>query len=728
MDNKSNKNGLFVTERRKGRKIHRVFATTVLVSIICIWIYRATQLPPLAAVSGGRGWWMGLFMAEIWFGVYWVFTQSARWNPTYRRTFKQTLSQRYENQLPGVDIFVCTADPKIEPPMMVVSTVLSVMAYDYPPEKLAVYLSDDGGSELTFYALTQAAMFSKKWLPYCRNYKVEPRSPIAYFRSATPPSNMKHEQDYNDVKKLFEEMKNRIENVTNNGRVSDDLRLEHKGYGEWDSYTSPRDHAAIVQILLDHNEDEEGHSLPKLVYLAREKRPHHFHNFKAGAMNALIRVSSKISNGPIILNVDCDMYSNTSDTVRDALCFFMDEEKGHEIAFVQYPQCFENVTKNEVYGGSMRVLREVDFHGLDGNGGPLYVGTGCFHRRDILLGKSFDEKSRFEWKTDNEHDDTPRITIEETKNLASCTFEIDTEWGKEMGLKYGCPVEDVITGLSIHCRGWKSVFHNPKREAFLGMSAITLDQTLVQHKRWSEGDLLILISKYSPAWYGLGKINPGLIMGYLMYCLWSPSSVPTLYYSIVPSLCLLKGVPLFPSVTSGWCLPFAYIIISISAFDYLEFLRCGGTTRGWCNDRRIWLYRRTSSYLFALLDTILGSDLSFVISSKVMDNDVQARYEKEMMEFGVSSPLTTTVATLSMLNLVCFLGFGMKSVLMDAKTRRVYYETMVVHVVLCAALVVLNLPLYLALFVRKDKGKIPNSVTVKSVFLALFISIVFYFV
>ncbi|KAK9049682.1 hypothetical protein SSX86_031348 [Deinandra increscens subsp. villosa] len=421
------------------------------------------------------------------------------------------------------------------------------------------------------------------------------------------------------------------------------------------------------------------------------------------------------------------MYSNSSDSVRDALCFFMDEEKGHEIAFVQYPQCFENVTKNEVYGGSLRILREVDFHGLDGNGGPLYIGTGCFHRRDILLGKSFDNESRIEWKTENDHKEPRENTIDEIKNLVNCTFEIDTEWGKEMGLKYGCPVEDVITGLTIHCRGWKSVSYNPKREAFLGVAGTTLDQTLVQHKRWSEGDLLILISKYSPAWYGLGKINPSLIMGYLMYCLWSPSSVPTLYYSIVPSLCLLRGVPLFPSVTSGWFLPFAYIIVSITTFDYLEFLRCGGTTQGWWNDRRIWLYKRTSSYLFALLDTILGSDLSFVISSKVIDNDVQERYEKEMMEFGVSSPLTTTVTTLSMLNLVCFLGFFVKSLSMDTETRRVYYETMVIHVVLCAVLVVLNIPLYSSLFVRKDKGKIPDSVAVKSVFIAFFISTVFYF-
>ncbi|MFS7963750.1 hypothetical protein Hanom_Chr08g00742021 [Helianthus anomalus] len=86
---------LFETKRAKGRKLHRVFATTVLVSIVLIWVYRATQQPPLAAVSGGRSWWWtGMFMAELWFGLYWVLTQSVRWNPTYRRTFKQRLSQR----------------------------------------------------------------------------------------------------------------------------------------------------------------------------------------------------------------------------------------------------------------------------------------------------------------------------------------------------------------------------------------------------------------------------------------------------------------------------------------------------------------------------------------------------------------------------------------------------------------------------------------------------------
>lgn len=90
---------------------------------------------------------------------------------------------RHGKDLPAVDILVCTADPVMEPPCMVMNTVLSVMAYDYPPGKLSVFLSDDGCSDLTFYSTLEAAGFSKKWLPFCRKFKVEPRSPEAYFKN-----------------------------------------------------------------------------------------------------------------------------------------------------------------------------------------------------------------------------------------------------------------------------------------------------------------------------------------------------------------------------------------------------------------------------------------------------------------------------------------------------------------------------------------------------------------
>ena len=66
-----------------------------------------------------------------------------------------------------------------------------------------------------------------------------------------------------------------------------------------------------------------------------------------------------ISNAPIILNLDCDMYSNDPDAVREALCFFMDEKRGHEISYVQHPQRYENITKNDIYSNACNVVNKV---------------------------------------------------------------------------------------------------------------------------------------------------------------------------------------------------------------------------------------------------------------------------------------------------------------------------------------------------------------------------------
>ena len=119
-----------------------------------------------------------------------------------------------------------------------------------------------------------------------------------------------------------------------------------------------------------------------------------------------------------------------------------------------------------------------------------------------------------------------------------------------MGLVYGCPVEDVVTGLTIQCRGWKPVYYYPDRKAFLGVAPITLDQALVQYKRWSEGLFQIFLSKYCPFIYARGTIKLGAQMGYCLSLLWAPSAIPTIYYVINPSICLLRSIPLFPKVPS----------------------------------------------------------------------------------------------------------------------------------------------------------------------------------
>ncbi|KAG2717850.1 hypothetical protein I3760_03G193000 [Carya illinoinensis] len=665
---------LYATKSAKARIAFQLFALSLFVGICFIFVYRVSNIP--SEEEAGRWAWIGLFLSELWFCFYWFMTLVVRWNPIYRCTFKDRLSiSRYEEALPNIDIFVCTADPMIEPPAMVINTVLSVMAYDYPPQKLNVYLSDDGGSDLTFYAMVEASSFSKIWLPFCKKFKVEPRSPEAYFRTAVL-------EPLEDPVKAKERSSIKI--------------LVHA-----------KDPKAV---------DIEGQPLPTLVYLAREKRPQYHHNFKAGSVNALIRVSSRISNGPIILILDCDMYSNNSESMRDAVCFFMDEEKGHEVGFVQFPQSFENLTKNDVYGSSLNVISGVEIHGFDGNGGPCFIGTGCFHRRNALCGQKYsDQECKENWKgwNDIKMEETASVLEDTSKVLASCTYEEKyAQWGNEMGLKYGCPVEDVITGLAIQCRGWRSIYFNPERKGFLGLAPTTLLQTLIQHRRWSEGDFQIFVSRYCPFVYGYKKIPLKLQLSYCPYLLWAPNCLATLYYVAVPSLCLLRGIPLFPKISSAWVLPFAFVIIVHRAYSLGEFVWCGGTFQGWWNEQRMWLFKRISSYFFAFIDNILKlmgfTDSAFAITAKVAETDVSQRCEQELMEFGASSPMFTVIATMALLNAFCFVG-GMKRVLMDMQSW--FSNPFTLQILLCALLVIISLPVYQGLFLRKDEGRMPSSVT-----------------
>lgn len=118
----------------------------------------------------------------------------------------------------------------------------------------------------------------------------------------------------------------------------------------------------------------------------------------------------------------------------------------------------------------------------------------------------------------------------------------------QMGLKYDCAVEDIITGFSIQCRGWKSIYCRPERNGFLGVAPTTLLQSLIQHKRWSEGQLQIFLSKHNPFVYGHRKIPLSLQFSYSRYSMWALNCLATLYYLTVPTLCLLGSISLFPEV------------------------------------------------------------------------------------------------------------------------------------------------------------------------------------
>jgi len=44
-----------------------------------------------------------------------------------------------------------------------------------------------------------------------------------------------------------------------------------------------------------------------------------------------------MSDAPFIITLDSDMFTNNSEALRQAMCFFLDPKTGHQFAYVQFP-------------------------------------------------------------------------------------------------------------------------------------------------------------------------------------------------------------------------------------------------------------------------------------------------------------------------------------------------------------------------------------------------------
>lgn len=391
--------------------------------------------------------WLMSVICELWFAFSWLLDQLPKFCPVNRATDLNVLKEKFEtpyqiSDLPGVDIFVSTADPDKEPPLVTANTILSILAADYPVEKLACYVSDDGGALLTFEAMAEAASFANAWVPFCRKHNIEPRNPESYFSLKRDPYKNKVRPDFvkdrRRVKREYDEFKVRINGLPDSIRRRSDaynareeikaMKLQRETAGDellepvkvskatwmadgthwpgtWTVSTSEHskgDHAGIIQVMLKPPSHEpllgsavdEGNPtdltevdirLPMLVYVSREKRPGYDHNKKAGAMNALVRASAIMSNGPFILNLDCDHYIYNSQAIREGMCFMMDRG-GDRLCYVQFPQRFEGIDPSDRYANHNTVFFDVNMRALDGLQGPVYVGTGCLFRRVALYG------------------------------------------------------------------------------------------------------------------------------------------------------------------------------------------------------------------------------------------------------------------------------------------------------------------------------------------------------
>nr|GEX19260.1 cellulose synthase-like protein D3 [Tanacetum cinerariifolium] len=223
-----------------------------------------------------------------------------------------------------------------------------------------------------------------------------------------------------------------------------------------------------------------------------------------------------MSNGPFILNLDCDHYVYNSQAMREGMCFMMDDP-------------------SERYANHNTVFFDGNMRALDRLQGPVYVGTGCLFRRIVLYG--FDpprtkelhasfcsccclgrKKSKFRTPKENQalrisnsNDENMNLSLAEIWKLNSSNRSIPvaefqgrlladhpsdkTERGLRVRWIYGSVTEDVITCYWTHNRGWKSVYCVTKRDTFRATSPINLTDRL--HQVLSFTTAVVLATLYS---------------------------------------------------------------------------------------------------------------------------------------------------------------------------------------------------------------------------------------
>ncbi|XP_020207310.1 cellulose synthase-like protein G1 [Cajanus cajan] len=669
-----------------------------LVAVLFLFYYRITQLlskPTVACLL--------MTIAELLFTETWFFSQAFRWRRLSREVMPENLPR--DQKLPGLDIFVCTLDPKKEPTVEVMDTVVSAMAMDYPADKLAVYLSDDGGCPVTLYAMKEASEFAKEWLPFCTKYRVKSRCPKVFFSPMGEDEHLHHDDGFRTEKEQLKEKYNKMQkNIEKFGSDPKNCSIVF-------------DRPSRIEIINDQPE------MPLVVYVSRERRPTVSHRYKGGALNTLLRVSGLFSNGPYVLVVDCDMYCNDASSAKQAMCFFLDPETSKDVAFVQFPQMFHNLSKKDIYDSQTRHAFTTMWQGMDGLRGPGLAGSGNYLRRSALLFESPNQNDSYERNAQNKFGKStmyieslkaihgqqtakkniPRnVILQEARAVASCSYEIDTNWGSEVGFSYAILIESSVTGYLLHCRGWRSTYLYPKRPCFLGCAPTDLKEGMLQLVKWSSEFCLLGLSKYSPFTYGISRLP---IMHAFTFCYLTSTThyaIPLIVYGIIPQVCFFKGIPVFPMVTEPWFIVFAILYVSFQSQHLVEVLYDGCSLPMWWDEQRIWIIRSLIVSIFApiaAMKKIFGlNKAKFTLSNKAIDKENLKKYEKGKFNFEGAAVFMTPLAVLLIVNIVCFFGGLWR--LHNVKD----FEKMFGQLFLLGYLVALSYPIFEGIITMKSKG------------------------
>ncbi|KAK6251469.1 hypothetical protein SCA6_005474 [Theobroma cacao] len=491
------------------------------------------------------------------------------------------------------------------------------MAYDYPTEKILIYVSDDEGSALTFFAFMEATKFASYWLPFTRENNIMDRNSDVYFASGHSCIS-----EAENIKEIYENMKVRVENVVNRGDVSEiyvSNDEEREAFNKWTGGFTPQGHPTVIQVLLDSSKDKDitAHFLPNLIFVPRQKSKTSPHHFKAGALNVLLRVSTVMTNAPIILTQECDMYSNDPQTPLRVLCYLCDPAIEPNLGFIQFPQRFP--------------------------GDHIIVG---------LEPSSVGEHPSAPVKTEILELSPDHVVNKPIKYLdilplahhvASCNYENQTKWGSKVSLLNRSILLFENLGAHQALSPVENTDVNDERK--LADGVFYMDHWLRSSTQVTGCNVMD------------GGPYVAILRGLHFWGIYQSTSL--IDHLCLPQLALPNGVSVFPEISEPWF--FLYLLLLLGAYgqDFLEYVLEGATCRKWWNAQRMWMIRKLWSFSLGAAEYFLKSiglsTYGFIVINKAVDDEQNKRYCQGMFEFGVPSPLFVPPTMAAIINLFSFI-------------------------------------------------------------------------
>ncbi|KAL0348973.1 UNVERIFIED_CONTAM: Cellulose synthase-like protein G1 [Sesamum angustifolium] len=211
--------------------------------------------------------------------------------------------------------------------------------------------------------------------------------------------------------------------------------------------------------------------------------------------------------------------------------------------------------------------------------------------------------------------------------------------------------------------------------------------------------------------------------GFIMHCKgWISVYFDPSKPALIPQLYLIRGISLYPEVSSPFFVVFLFIFLSAQLKHVQEVFLTGHSIRTWSNEQRMWMMKALTSYLFAGLEVVMEkiglTKTSFLPTNKVDDDQQTKCYQMGIYNFKAPARFMVPLCSLYMLNVgSLIIGFG--RIMQSQK-----WGEMLLQAFIPLFATVLHFPLLEGMVLRKDKGRVSPSVSWLSVVIStIFLSV-----